>query len=104
MEFVHSLRPVLQRQPYYYRTGDGAYPMIARLIRDDTGGGALVEFTVTFPFFLLLMFGLVQAGLLLWTQAGLQHGVEVASRCASVNYSALRLGAPVSGVTSCFGV
>src|SRR5262249_46499038 len=83
---------------------NGAYPMIVRLIRDDTWGGALVEFTVTVPVFLLLMFGLVQAGLLLWTKVGLQHGVEVATRCASVNYSALRLGAPISGVPSCFGV
>ena len=72
--------------------------MIVRLIRDDTWGGTLVEFTVTLPFFLLLMFGLIQAGLLLWTQAGLQHGVEVATRCASVNYSANQLGLN----TSCF--
>jgi hypothetical protein len=53
---------------------------------------------------MLLMFGLIQAGLLLWSQAGLQHGVEVATRCASVNYSANRLGAPVNTVPSCFGV
>jgi hypothetical protein len=78
--------------------------MILKLLRDDTRGATLVEFSVTFPFFLLLTFGLIQAGLLLWTQAGLQHGVEMATRCASVNYSALRLGAPVSGVPSCFGV
>jgi hypothetical protein len=50
------------------------------------------------------MFGLIQAGLLLWTQAGLQHGVEVATRCASVDYSARRLGPPVSTVIGCFGV
>jgi Flp pilus assembly protein TadG len=72
--------------------------MILKLLRDDTRGAALVEFTVTVPFFLLLMFGLVQAGLLLWTKAGLQHGVEAATRCASVNYSAYRLGLN----TSCF--
>jgi hypothetical protein len=30
--------------------------------------------------------------LLLYTKAGLQHGVEVAARCASVNYSANLLG------------
>jgi Flp pilus assembly protein TadG len=72
--------------------------MIARLIRDDTWGGTLVEATVTIPYFLALMFGLVQAGLLLWTKAGLQHGVEVATRCASVNYSANQLGL----ATSCF--
>ena len=67
--------------------------MILKQIRDDTRGAALVEFTVTIPFFLLLTFGLIQAGLLLWTQAGLQHGVEEAARCASVNYSANQLGA-----------
>ena len=98
MEFVHSLRPVLQRHPYSYRTSDGAHPMILKLLRDDTRGAALVEFTVTLPFFLLLTFGLIQAGLLLWTQAGLQHGVEVATRCASVNYSANQIGLN----TSCF--
>ena len=58
----------------------------------------MVELTLTLPVFLLLMFGLIQAGLLLWTKAGLQHGVEVAARCASVNYSAYRLGLN----TSCF--
>src|SRR5215472_15804351 len=78
--------------------------MIIRLVRDDTYGAALVEFTVTIPVFLLLVFGRIQAGLLLWTKAGLQHGVEVATRCASVNYSALRFGPPVSDVPSCFGV
>jgi TadE-like protein len=69
-----------------------------KLLRDDTRGASLVAFTVTLPFFLLLMFGLIQAGLLLWTKAGLQHGVEVATRCASVNYSANQLGLN----TSCF--
>ena len=72
--------------------------MIVRLIRDDTWGGTLVEFTFTVPFFLALIFGLIQAGLLLWTRAGLQHGVEVATRCASVNYSANQVGLN----TSCF--
>jgi Flp pilus assembly protein TadG len=78
--------------------------MIVTLLRDDMRGGALIEFTVALPFFMLLMFGLIQAGLILWTQAGLQHGVEVATRCASVNYSANRLGAPVNAVPSCFGI
>ena len=60
----------------------------------------LVEFTVTLPLFLLLMFGLLQAGLLIYTKVGLQHGVEVAARCASVNYSASQLGLS----QSCFTV
>ena len=58
----------------------------------DTRGSVLVEFTVTVWLFLLLTFGLLQAGLLLYTQAGLQHGVEAAARCASVNYAANQLG------------
>jgi Flp pilus assembly protein TadG len=66
--------------------------MKPRQIWDDMEGSALVEFTVTLPLFLLLTFGLLQAGLLLYTKAGLQHGVEVAARCASVNYSANLLG------------
>jgi Flp pilus assembly protein TadG len=67
---------------------------------DDSGGSALVEFTIMFPLFLMLMFGVLQAGLLLYTQLGLQHGVEVAARCASVNYSANQLGLS----QSCFSV
>jgi hypothetical protein len=78
--------------------------MILKRLRDDTRGAALVEFTVVLPFFVLLTFGLIQAGLLLWTQSGLQHGVELATRCASVNYSANQLGPPVNTVIGCFGV
>ena len=77
--------------------------MILKLLR-DMRGATLVEFSVTLPLFLVLMFGLLQAALLLWTQAGLQHGVEVATRCASVNYSANQLGSPVATTPSCFGV
>ena len=80
------------QHPQYFRNNDGAHSMKPRQIWDDTRGSVLVEFTVTLPLFLLLMFGLLQAGLLLYTQAGLQHGVEAAARCASVNYSANQLG------------
>jgi Flp pilus assembly protein TadG len=66
--------------------------MKLKQICDNTSGASLVEFTVTLPLFLLLTFGLLQAGLLLYTQSGLQHGVEAAARCASVNYSANQLG------------
>jgi Flp pilus assembly protein TadG len=51
-----------------------------------------VEFTFTLPFFFILIFGLVKAGLLLWAQVGLQHGVELAARCASVSDAALQAG------------
>lgn len=59
-----------------------------RLIR-DTQGAALLEFAVTAPIFFLLVFGTIQAALMLWSQIGLQHGAEVATRCASLSDSAV---------------
>jgi TadE-like protein len=55
---------------------------------DDTRGSTIVETTLTLPLFLLLTFGLLQAGLLLWTKVGLQHGVDMAARCAFLNETA----------------
>jgi Flp pilus assembly protein TadG len=49
------------------------------------GGAAAVEFSLTAPVFLAVVFGLIDCGLLLWTQLGLQHATELAARCASVN-------------------
>jgi Flp pilus assembly protein TadG len=59
--------------------------MKLRQMLDDTAGSAMVEYAFTLSAFILLTFGIVQVGLLMWTQAGLQHGVELAARCASVN-------------------
>jgi TadE-like protein len=72
--------------------------MKLKQLRDDTRGATIVEFTLTIPFFLLLTWGIAQAGLMLWTQSGVQQGVEYAARCASVNYSSYQLGLN----TSCF--
>jgi Flp pilus assembly protein TadG len=52
--------------------------------RDNRGTTAL-EFALTAPVFFLFMFGIIEFGLLLWTQIGLQHGAEMAARCASVD-------------------
>ena len=57
---------------------------IAQIWR-DLRGAAAIEFGLTAPFFFVAVFGIVNAGILLWTQLGLQHGTEMASRCASVN-------------------
>jgi hypothetical protein len=57
---------------------------ILRLLR-DTQGSALAEFALSLPVFCLFLFGLIQAGLMLWALVGLQHGVEAAARCASVS-------------------
>ena len=52
--------------------------------RDDRGTSAL-EFAMTAPVFFLFIFGIIEFGLLFWTQLGLQHGTQMAARCATVN-------------------
>ena len=54
-------------------------------IKNDTGGAVLVEAAITVPLFICLIFLMIEVGLILWTQASLQHGVEMAARCATVN-------------------
>lgn len=54
------------------------------LWQDERGASAL-EFALTAPVFFLFIFGIIEVGLLFWTQLGLQHGAEMAARCASVN-------------------
>jgi Flp pilus assembly protein TadG len=57
---------------------------LSRLLRDESGASAL-EFALTAPAFFLFIFGIIGAGLLFWTQTGIQHGAERAARCASIN-------------------
>src|SRR4051812_43045531 len=59
------------------------------LYRDECGA-TLVEFTLVLTLFIGLTFGIIQAGLMLFTLVGLQHGVEMASRCASLSDIAMR--------------
>jgi Flp pilus assembly protein TadG len=51
----------------------------------DTSGAAVVEFAIAVPYLVILIFGILGFGLLMYTQAGLQHSVEVAARCGAVN-------------------
>lgn len=48
-------------------------------------GTTAVEFAITAPIFFMVIFGIIECGRLMWTQLGLQHGVEAAARCASIN-------------------
>lgn len=58
--------------------------MTFRGFRHNQRGASAVEFALlALPFFAML-FGIVEGGRLLWTQIGLQHAVEMASRCASL--------------------
>ena len=51
----------------------------------DTRGTSALEFALTAPAFFLFILGIIECGLLFWTQLGIQHGSEMAARCATVN-------------------
>ncbi|HEX9463626.1 MAG TPA: TadE/TadG family type IV pilus assembly protein [Alphaproteobacteria bacterium] len=51
----------------------------------DRAGGSLVETSILMPVFATLVFGVIDLGQLFWTQTALQHAVEMAARCASIN-------------------
>ncbi len=51
----------------------------------DTKGATSIEFALTAIPFMLIVFGLLQCGLWIWTQFALQHAAEMAARCASIN-------------------
>ncbi|HEV2562014.1 MAG TPA: TadE/TadG family type IV pilus assembly protein [Rhizomicrobium sp.] len=61
--------------------------MSKRAIWKNISGTAAIEFAMTMPVFLMLLVGAVEFGLLMWTKLGLQHGVEMAARCATINSS-----------------
>jgi Flp pilus assembly protein TadG len=48
-------------------------------------GTVTVENAIVLPVFLLLLFAVIEGGLLFWTQTTLQFAVEAAARCAAVN-------------------
>jgi Flp pilus assembly protein TadG len=48
-------------------------------------GTTAVETAIVLPAFLLLLFALIEGGLLFWTQSTLQFAVEAAARCAVID-------------------
>ena len=54
----------------------------------DTRGAVFAETAFTLTAFILLTLGVVQCALL-WTQVALQHGVEMAARCAGMYQTTL---------------
>ncbi|MGH8552100.1 MAG: TadE/TadG family type IV pilus assembly protein [Methylococcales bacterium] len=62
-----------------------ARPITLSEIRRDARGTAAVEFGLTGPIFIMLVVGIIEGGLLLWAQVGLQHGVEMAARYATTD-------------------
>jgi Flp pilus assembly protein TadG len=57
---------------------------LARKLLRQTGGASAVEFALTAPLFMGLIWVTIEAGMALWTQFGIENAVEAAARCASV--------------------
>jgi len=53
-------------------------------LRDERATSA-VEFSLVAPLFGLFMAGVAQVGIWVWTSTALQHGAELAARCATFN-------------------
>ena len=53
----------------------------------DTLGSSAIEFALLMPLFMAIIMGIMGSGALMWAQFGLQHGVEMAARCASIDAS-----------------
>lgn len=59
--------------------------MMVQTFTRNTSGTSAVEFAMTAPLFVALLLAVIEGGLMLWTQLGIQHGTENAARCASIN-------------------
>ena len=59
--------------------------MTWKFFRRDQRGATVVEFALTLPVFVMFILAITDGAMLMWTQLGLQHGAEMAARCAAVN-------------------
>lgn len=57
-------------------------------VRDDRRGGAMVEFAIIFPIFVLAVVGALYVAMLGFTQASLQNAVRAGARCYSLGLTA----------------
>ncbi len=63
-------------------------------------GTATLEYALILPVLLLFLLGIMDMGRLMWIYAGLNRGVEAASRCAAVNTSACGTTASIQAVAA----
>ncbi|HZT51383.1 MAG TPA: TadE/TadG family type IV pilus assembly protein [Stellaceae bacterium] len=57
----------------------------AGILAHDRRGVTAVEFALLLPFFVILLFGIIEFGQALFLQAALQHAVTEAARCATIS-------------------
>ena len=58
--------------------------MKSRRFSSDQRGATAVEFALLAPAFLLTLGGVIDVGLMTWTQLGIEHAVQSGARCASL--------------------
>lgn len=59
------------------------HSLIGRFIAAREGSSA-AEFALVAPVFILLLFGTIEAGRIMWTQNALQSAVEATARCSAL--------------------
>lgn len=57
---------------------------LPRFVKSETGTAA-IEFAMTSWAFVLFLMAIIEGGFALWVHAGIQHGSEMAARCATVD-------------------
>ena len=62
----------------------GAALRIAGAFRRDESGASAVEMALLAPAFILLLLGIIQAGLLVYTKASLHYAVQKRVRCLAI--------------------
>jgi len=69
------------------------HPGPARRWAGSRDGVTIIEFAILLPFFLILIFGIIEFAQVMFFQAALQHAVTNAARCYSEFAAANALGA-----------
>jgi Flp pilus assembly protein TadG len=64
------------------------------------GGNVAVEFALVFPMFLMLVFGTIEYGRLLWTMQALQETANAGARCMALTQSACSSGSSYSATST----
>lgn len=58
---------------------------LLRHLRRNQRGSTAVEFALVLPAFLLLVFGVIEFGRVMWADNTLRHAVQEGARCAALN-------------------
>ena len=58
----------------------------ARKMAQDCRGATAVETAIALPVLLILIFGVIEVGFMLWTQVSLNFAVEQAARCGALHF------------------